>query len=149
MDYINPTTGKGWSPREEEIIEHIMAADSCTRIEAVRRMRRRKLDDLRGKIASVASIGEPAKNSPVGALTVKLLAKNPGMDSEAARQEAHRLLDKAAAVGDTLFPGSTARKNRRHGQKLLRSSVALRRLPNPLFLALSGRTARRQTPEVE
>jgi len=104
MDYINPTTGKGWSPREEQIIEHIMATDSCTRIEAVRRMRRRKLDDLRGKIVNVVSIGEPAKNSPVGVLMAKLLAKNPNMGSEAARQEAHRLLDKAAGRHKYVIP---------------------------------------------
>jgi hypothetical protein len=59
MDYINPTTEKGWSPREEEIIERIMATETevewertipCSRIEAIRRMRRRKLDDLQGNI---------------------------------------------------------------------------------------------------
>ena len=38
----------------------------------------------------------PTKNSSVGVLMVKVLAKNPHMGFEEARQEAHRLLDKAA-----------------------------------------------------
>src|SRR2546426_135350 len=104
MDYINPNTGKGWSPREEEIIEHIIATVPCARIEAIRTMRRRKLDDLRGKTVSAVSIGEPAKNSPVGVLMARLLAKNPTMGSEAARQEANRLLDKAAGRWRYVIP---------------------------------------------
>jgi hypothetical protein len=38
----------------------------------------------------------PQRNSPVGLLIVRLLAKNPGMNFEQARQEAHVLLNKAA-----------------------------------------------------
>jgi hypothetical protein len=38
----------------------------------------------------------PGENSPVGALMVRVLAKNPGMTFERARQEAHALLDRAA-----------------------------------------------------
>jgi len=38
----------------------------------------------------------PAPGSPVGALMLKVLAKNPGMDFEKARTEAKTLLDKAA-----------------------------------------------------
>jgi hypothetical protein len=38
----------------------------------------------------------PAKNSPVGVLLVKVLAKNPHMGFEEAREEALRLLDKVA-----------------------------------------------------
>jgi hypothetical protein len=55
--YINPSTGKGWTPREEEIIAKIMSEEKmsesgnfpCSRPEAIRRMRRRRLDDLKGK----------------------------------------------------------------------------------------------------
>ena len=39
----------------------------------------------------------PGENSPVGLLVVKVLAKNPGVTFEQARQEANTLLDKAAA----------------------------------------------------
>ena len=38
----------------------------------------------------------PSKNSPVGALMVRVLAKNLVMDFEQARQEAYSLLDRAA-----------------------------------------------------
>ena len=38
----------------------------------------------------------PAAGSPVGALMVRVLEKNPGMGFELARAEAHTLLDKAA-----------------------------------------------------
>ena len=54
--YINPVTGKGWTPREEEVIAKIMSEEKmsehgdspCSRPEAIRRMRRRGLDDLKG-----------------------------------------------------------------------------------------------------
>jgi len=54
--WINPNTGKGWSDREESVIAKIMSEEKmlehgelpCTRPEAIRRMRRRKLDDLQG-----------------------------------------------------------------------------------------------------
>jgi hypothetical protein len=48
VPYANPATGKGWSEREEDIIFRLMTDESCTRIEAIQAMRRRKLDDLRG-----------------------------------------------------------------------------------------------------
>jgi hypothetical protein len=38
----------------------------------------------------------PAGQSPAGELMVRVLAKNPGMSFEQAREEAHKLLDKAA-----------------------------------------------------
>lgn len=38
----------------------------------------------------------PSRNSPVGGLMVRVLAKNPNMTCEQAREEAHNLLDKAA-----------------------------------------------------
>ncbi len=38
----------------------------------------------------------PSRNSPVGALMVRVLAKNPGMDFGQARKEAYSLLDRAA-----------------------------------------------------
>ena len=40
----------GWSSREEAIIRNIVAREHVERIEAVRRMRRRRLDDLRRRI---------------------------------------------------------------------------------------------------
>jgi hypothetical protein len=40
----------------------------------------------------------PAQNSPVGALMARILAKNPAMGFEQARQEAHALLTKAAGA---------------------------------------------------
>src|SRR5258708_7425051 len=57
VTYINPVTGKGWSVREEEVIAKIMSEEKmseggnlrCSRPEAIRRMRRRKLDDLKGR----------------------------------------------------------------------------------------------------
>lgn len=38
----------------------------------------------------------PGSDSPIGALMVRVIGKNPGMSFEKAREEAHRLLDKAA-----------------------------------------------------
>lgn len=46
----------------------------------------------------------PSKHSPVGALMVKVLAKNPGMTLEGARQEANRLLDRAAGCKKYVTP---------------------------------------------
>ena len=54
--YINPSTGKGWTDREEDVISKIMLEEKmldggdlpCSRPEAIRRMRRRGLDDLKG-----------------------------------------------------------------------------------------------------
>jgi hypothetical protein len=43
-----------------------------------------------------AQSDKPSKNSPVGVLMVRVLAKNPGMDFEQARQEAYSLLDRAS-----------------------------------------------------
>jgi hypothetical protein len=37
----------------------------------------------------------PQADSPVGRLMVRVLAKNPGMDFETAREESHKLLAKA------------------------------------------------------
>ena len=73
--YINPATGKGWTPREEVIITKIMFEEKmlahdtshelqapCSRGEAIRRMRRRGLDDLRGgfSTAQVTPAVQPA-----------------------------------------------------------------------------------------
>ncbi len=38
----------------------------------------------------------PSTDSPVGTLMVRVLAKNPQMDFEQARQEVHNLLERAA-----------------------------------------------------
>ena len=46
----------GWSPREEGVIAEIMARESVPRIEAIRRMRRRKLDDLEGRSLTPAQV---------------------------------------------------------------------------------------------
>ena len=64
--YINPFTGKGWTDREEAIISKIMSEERmsvdgdlpCTRPEAIRRMHRRGLDDLKGRpdVADIATI---------------------------------------------------------------------------------------------
>ena len=58
--YTNPETGKGWTPREEAVIAKIMAEESFTeplflsiRLQAIHRMRRRRLDDLKGMIRVV------------------------------------------------------------------------------------------------
>jgi hypothetical protein len=61
----NPLTGKGWSPHEEEVITQIMSAEGCLRMEAIRRMRRRRLDDLRGAV-------------PVGAVSMEETPKRGG-----------------------------------------------------------------------
>jgi hypothetical protein len=47
-EYVNPATGKGWTPREEGIIEQLMSSEECPRPTAIQIMRRRKLDDLKG-----------------------------------------------------------------------------------------------------
>jgi hypothetical protein len=46
----------------------------------------------------------PADKSPVGLLVARLKAKNPEMDDEEARTEAHRLLDKAAGKRNYRLP---------------------------------------------
>lgn len=46
----------------------------------------------------------PAAGSPVGALMVKVLAKNPGMSFEAARSQAHELQQRAAGSKAYRFP---------------------------------------------
>lgn len=50
----------GWSPAgggegEETIIVDIMATEHVERFEAIRRMRRRRLDDLRGRTWTLAA----------------------------------------------------------------------------------------------
>lgn len=56
----NAQTAHGWSTREERIIAAIQQSESVPRAEAVRRMRRRKLDDLKGRIRPLAEvIGDP------------------------------------------------------------------------------------------
>ena len=77
--YINPATGKGWTPREEAIITKIMSEEKmlahysshelqapCSRGEAIRRMRRRGLDDLGGgfstaQVIPAVQLAMPAK----------------------------------------------------------------------------------------
>lgn len=49
-----PQLADGWSPREEQIIAELQHVESVPRAEAIRRMRRRKLDDLRGRTRSQA-----------------------------------------------------------------------------------------------
>jgi hypothetical protein len=39
--YLNPETGKGWTPEEEIVITNIMGEQSCDRMEAIRAARRR------------------------------------------------------------------------------------------------------------
>jgi len=39
--YLNPETGKGWTPDEEQIITGIMVEQNCDRMEAIRTARRR------------------------------------------------------------------------------------------------------------
>ncbi len=49
--WINPNTGKGWSDREEQVIADLFEAGGChDRMDSIRTMRRRKLDDLKGAI---------------------------------------------------------------------------------------------------
>ena len=43
-----------WSVEEEQIIAAIQQTESVSRAEAIRRMRRRGLDDLRGRIRSLS-----------------------------------------------------------------------------------------------
>jgi len=70
--YINPSTGKGWTDREEAIISKIMSEEKmladgdspCTRPEAIRRMRRRGLDDLKGR----PEVAHTAPIAPVRAI---------------------------------------------------------------------------------
>jgi hypothetical protein len=38
--YLNPETGKGWTPEEEKIIAGIMVEQNCDRMEAIRAARR-------------------------------------------------------------------------------------------------------------
>jgi hypothetical protein len=38
--YLNPETGKGWTPDEEQIIAGIMVEQNCDRMEAIRAARR-------------------------------------------------------------------------------------------------------------
>jgi hypothetical protein len=46
----------------------------------------------------------PAKSSPVGVLMTKVLSKNQDMDFETARQEAHRMLGRAAGRREYQIP---------------------------------------------
>jgi hypothetical protein len=55
----------------------------------------------------------PMKGSPVGDLMVRVIEKNPGIDFEAARADAHDLLGQAAGrknyrVSPVLSPGEKA-----------------------------------------
>jgi len=89
-DYTNPKTGKGWTDREEAIIADIMATESmlaygnsedsthpATRMEAIRRMRRRGLDDLKGKIRILrTSVDAPARYCANDQNSVHLLPPN-------------------------------------------------------------------------
>jgi len=93
--WLNPKTGKGWSDREEEVIAQLMANKSCSRIQAIQEMRRRKLDDLRGG-TSVRNAGLPSPGSPVGVLIQRIIEKRPAIGYEEARALANALLDRAA-----------------------------------------------------
>lgn len=55
--WTNPRTGKGWTDREESVIAEISEREGVPRPEAIRRMRRRRLDDLKGRICSLAELG--------------------------------------------------------------------------------------------
>src|ERR1700739_55573 len=39
--YLNPETGKGWTPDEEQVIAGIMVEHNCDRMEAIRAARRK------------------------------------------------------------------------------------------------------------
>jgi hypothetical protein len=45
-----------WSPREEQIITSLMAAECVSRIRAIHAMRRRRLDDLEGRTLTSAQV---------------------------------------------------------------------------------------------
>lgn len=70
--YTNPSTGKGWTDREEAIISKIMSEEKmsengdlqCSRPEAIRRMRRRRLDDLKGGFSTV-HVPPEASDTPI------------------------------------------------------------------------------------
>ena len=64
--------------------------------------RRRRIEENRKAVLNTLNIQDyfaqpdtPETNSPVGKVMVNVLAKNPGLDLEAARAEASRLLDRA------------------------------------------------------
>ncbi len=46
----------GWSDEEEFVIAAIQQTESVPRAEAIRRMRRRKLDDLKGRIRPLSEV---------------------------------------------------------------------------------------------
>ncbi len=47
-----------WCPREERIIAALMAKETLSRIRAIHAMRRRRLDDLEGRILTPAEVQE-------------------------------------------------------------------------------------------
>jgi hypothetical protein len=133
-DYTNPETGKGWTPREEAIIAKIIAGFNATelgrisnfstpRMEAIRRMRRRKLDDLKGKIRIVRLRNSPgtAPNRPPAAIPghtvgtktdcpvvgqhVRVSPANVGY-ANAEKGHIGETLDQYFARPDTPMPGS-------------------------------------------
>jgi hypothetical protein len=55
IGWINENTGKGWTDREEGVIAKLMGTESLNRMEAIRAMRIRKLDDLQGGIRQLTT----------------------------------------------------------------------------------------------
>jgi len=55
---INEKTGKGWTDREEAVIAEIQHIEAVPRAEAIRRMRRRGLDDLKRRIRPLSEVIE-------------------------------------------------------------------------------------------
>lgn len=97
-EYVNPATEKGWSLREEEIIAHIVSVEKCPRVSAIQIMRRRKLDDLRGKIRNwtTTSGDTPMPNSPIGLTVQKISELYPDLSPEECCDHAGVLHEQAA-----------------------------------------------------
>jgi hypothetical protein len=71
--------------------------------------------------------GAPAKGSPVGELMQRIVAKNPGMSFDAAREEAKAMLYKAAGRFEYRIPRVMSPEQKE--KERLRLKTAFRTLP--------------------
>lgn len=82
----------------------------------------------------------PQAGSPCGCLMVRILDKNPGMDHETARVEAHRLLALAAKSRNYQVPGVFSPEEQARNRERLNKAFGIvsktrHDRPEPLFEA--------------
>jgi len=101
--YINPATGKGWTPREEEAISKIML-EGCDRPDAIRRMRVRGLDDLKGESANQVILGLQRNVTESADLDFKRELKRTDLDRYNRLMKAEEVAQYSYAKKQTTLP---------------------------------------------